>query len=135
MMLGWLSGCASDPSSTEDATPNLSGTTWRLVEFRGGDDSRMEPDDPEKFTISFGADGGVSVRLDCNRGRGTWTSASPGQLEFRALALTRAMCEDMTAHDHVVKRWEYIRSYVVRDGRLFLSLMADGGIYELEPVR
>jgi hypothetical protein len=27
-----------------------------------------------------------------------------------------------------------IRSYVTKDGHLFLSLMADGGIYEFEPV-
>jgi len=27
------------------------------------------------------------------------------------------------------------RSYVIKDGRLFLSLMADGGIYEFEPVQ
>jgi para-nitrobenzyl esterase len=33
-----------------------------------------------------------------------------------------------------VKQWGFIRSYVVRDGHLFLSLMADGGIYEFEPV-
>lgn len=33
-----------------------------------------------------------------------------------------------------MKQWGYIRSYVVKDGHLFLSLMADGGIYEFEPV-
>ena len=27
----------------------------------------------------------------------------------------------------------FIRSYIKKDGRLFLSLMADGGIYEFEP--
>jgi para-nitrobenzyl esterase len=33
-----------------------------------------------------------------------------------------------------VKQWGYLRSYVVKDGHLFLALMADGGIYEFEPV-
>jgi len=28
----------------------------------------------------------------------------------------------------------FIRSYVIKDGRLFLALMADGGIYEFEPL-
>ena len=37
-------------------------------------------------------------------------------------------------HDQIVKQWGYIRSYVIKDGHLFLSLMADGGIYEFEPV-
>ena len=37
--------------------------------------------------------------------------------------------------DQIVKQWGYIRSYVTKDGRLFLSLMADGGIDEFEPVK
>jgi para-nitrobenzyl esterase len=37
----------------------------------------------------------------------------------------------------IAKRLPYIRSYVARDGHLFLSLMADGGTYEFEfePIR
>lgn len=35
-------------------------------------------------------------------------------------------------HDRVVQDWEYVRSYVIQDGHLFLSLMADAGIYEYE---
>ena len=37
-------------------------------------------------------------------------------------------------HDPIVKQWGYLRSYVIKNGHLLLSLMADGGIYELEPV-
>ena len=37
-------------------------------------------------------------------------------------------------HDRIVKQWASIRSYVVKDGHLFLSLIADGGIYEFAPV-
>jgi len=36
--------------------------------------------------------------------------------------------------DHIVKQWGNIRSYVIKEGHLFLALMADGGIYEFEPV-
>lgn len=38
-------------------------------------------------------------------------------------------------HDQIVKQWANIRSYVIKDGHLFLSLMADGGIYEFEPIK
>jgi hypothetical protein len=34
----------------------------------------------------------------------------------------------------IVKDWNFVRSYVIKDGHLFLSLMADGGIYEFEPM-
>ena len=36
-------------------------------------------------------------------------------------------------HDQIVKQWGHIRSYVNRNGHLFLALIADGGIYEFEP--
>jgi para-nitrobenzyl esterase len=50
------------------------------------------------------------------------------------LALTRAKCPVGSLHDPIVKQWGYIRSYVIRGGHLFLALMADGGIYEFEPI-
>jgi para-nitrobenzyl esterase len=113
--------------------PGLAGTSWRLVEFRNSDDTALVPDDPSKYTIAFEVDGRVTARIDCNRGVGSWRSAAPNQLEPGPLALTRAECPPGSLYDDVVERWPFVRSYVVRDGRLFLSLMADGGIFELEP--
>ncbi len=63
-----------------------------------------------------------------------WKSTGSSQLELGPLALTRAQCPVGSLHDHLVKQWGDIRSYVVRDGHLFLALMADAGIYELEPL-
>jgi len=42
-------------------------------------------------------------------------------------------CPPGSLHDRIVKHWPYIRSYVLKDGHLHLSLMADGGIYEFVP--
>ena len=116
------------------AHSSLGGTSWQLVKFEGGDETTLTPDDPAKYTIAFGSDGRLSARIDCNRGVGTWKSSGPPELEFGPLALTRAMCPPGSLHDQIVRQWPYVRSYVTRDGHLFLSLMADGGIYELEPV-
>ena len=110
----------------------LGGSSWQLVQFRGGDDKTLTPDDKAKYTIAFNADGSLTTRIDCNRGRGTWKASGP-QLELGPLALTRAMCPPGSLHDQIVKQWPYVRSYVIKGGRLFLSLMADGGIYEFEP--
>jgi len=86
---------------------------------------------------AFGADGRVSARIDCNRGSGSWKSDGKSQIEFGPMAVTRAMCPpgSMDMHDHILKQMPHIRSYVIKDGHLFLSLMADGGTYELEPAR
>jgi para-nitrobenzyl esterase len=117
---------------TRNASTDLGGTSWQLVRFQGSDDKTLIPDDRSKYTIAFNSDGSLTVRIDCNRGRGTWKSVGPSQLQFGPLALTRAMCPPGSLHDHIVKQWEYIRSYVIRNGHLYLSLIADGGIYEFE---
>jgi heat shock protein HslJ len=118
----------------QSPAPGLGGTSWRLVRFQGSDDKTLTPDDRSKYTLQFGADGSLTARIDCNRSRGTWKSAGAGQVQFGPLALTRAMCPPGSLHDRIVKHWDFIRSYVLRNGHLFLSLMADGGIYEFEPI-
>jgi heat shock protein HslJ len=112
----------------------LQGTTWQLVKFQGGDDRTLVPDDPAKYTIEFAPGGQLTARIDCNRGRGTWKATSEGQLELGPLALTRAQCPEGSLHDQIVKQWPNIRSFLIRDGHLFLALKIDGGIYEFAPV-
>jgi heat shock protein HslJ len=112
----------------------LAGTSWQLVEFDGSADTAIIPDDRTRYTITFGGDGRVSARIDCNRGTGNWRSAGANQIIFGPLALTRAMCPPGSLHDQIVKHWTLVRSYTIKDGHLFLSLRADGGTYEFEPV-
>jgi len=119
------------PQSTARA---LGGTSWQLVKFQGSDGQTLTPDDKAKYIIAFGADGNVSVRIDCNRGRGTWRSSGPNRLEFGPLVLTRAMCPPAPLNDRVPRDWMYVRSYIFKNRHLFLSLMADAGIYEFEPI-
>ena len=147
VLIAWLLGAANctathrfaDTSASlqgtsQNAAAELGGTSWQLVKFQGGDDTTLAPDDKAKYTIAFETDGHVIVRIDCNRGRATWTSPGPNQLQLGPLAHTRAMCPPGSLHDRIVKHWVFVRSYVINQGHLFLSLMADGGIYEFEPV-
>ena len=123
---------AQTPPQT--ASLRLQGTSWQLVKFQGSDDTARTPDERAKYTIAFGADGRLSARIDCNRGQGTWKASGSTQLELGPLALTRASCPPESMHDQIVKQWSFIRGYVIKDGHLFLALMADGGIYEFEPL-
>ena len=134
LLLGSLALFACAQMQPQSAAAALGGTSWQLVRFQGGDDTTLTPDERAKYSIEFGPKGQLTTRLDCNRGRGTWTSNGPGQLQFGPLALTRAACPEGSLHDHFVKQWSFIRSYVIRDGRLFLALMADGGVYEFERI-
>src|SRR5262245_28232123 len=125
----WLlaAGCAhTAPSET------LAGTSWQLVKFQGGDDLVLRPDERSKYTLAFNADGSLNDRIDCNRARGSWKSPGKGQLELGTMAVTRAMCPPGSLHDQIVRQLPFVRSYTMKDGHLFLSLMADGGTYEFE---
>ncbi len=127
-------GCASPvPTAESTATAGLQGTSWRLVQISMSDGVTKPAIDRSRYTLGFGENGVLNVRFDCNRGRGSWTSSGPSQLEFGPLVLTRAMCPVGSLHDDLVRQWPYVRSYVVKDGRLYLSLMADGGTIEFEP--
>src|SRR5512133_3398124 len=99
-MLMILSSCAA---FAQVPVPHLGGTSWRLVKFQGSDDRTITPDDGSRYTIAFGTDGSVSVRIDCNRGRSTWKSSEVNQLEFGPLALTRAMCPSAPLNDRIPK--------------------------------
>jgi heat shock protein HslJ len=125
-----FAGRTQAPAQTKSG---LEGTAWQLVKFQGSDDTTLTPDDGSKYTIEFGKDGQLTARVDCNRGRGTWKSSGSSQLQLGPLALTRAFCPPGSLHDQIVKQWPNIRSYVIKNGRLFLALMADGGIYEYQP--
>jgi para-nitrobenzyl esterase len=127
-----IGACAQTPP--QEPPPSLAGTSWQFVRFQGGDGRLQVPDDRAKYTVAFAADGSVSVRFDCNRGRGSWKSERPGLLLFGPMAMTRAMCPPGSLHDQLVKHWFYVRSYLLKGGRLYLALMADGGIYEFEPL-
>ena len=130
--LSIAAGCAPTPKVQ---LGGIGETSWQLVKFQGGDGTVLTPDDRTKYTVAFTNDGYVRVRLDCNRGRGTWILNGPNELRFGPMALTRAMCPTGSLYDHIVKQWPFVRTYTLKGGHLFLALMADAGSYEFEPTR
>ncbi len=134
----------SDKDKTADSetgvVESLAGTKWRLLEFQSMDDSvdTIRPEDSSKFTMQLNADGAVNMMLDCNQANGTWSSqAGPdgtsGRFEFGKLATTNALCPAPRLDEQISTHTQYVRSYLLKDGKLYLSLMADGGIYVWEP--
>ena len=124
-------GPQPEPESTSTLT--LQGSSWRLVQLNFSDGTHRAAIERSRYTVGFGAEGVLNVRFDCNRGSGSWTSVAPGQLQFGELALTRALCPTGSLYDDLVRQWPQVRSYLVKDARLFLILMADGGSIEFEP--
>ena len=125
---------SGEQNPVKEPLHELAGTTWRLVKIMGMDDSVAEPEDRSFYTLEFGTNGQVSLLADCNRGTGSWTSESGPQLEFGPIAATMAMCSPGSIADRYLAEFQWVRSYVMKDGHLFLATMADGSIIEFEPV-
>jgi heat shock protein HslJ len=141
-----LAACATCPHEPTSASAApvppaaLAGTRWRLVEIQSMDDTigTTRPADRSRYTLDLGADGTATMRLDCNRATGRWSATSvadsaSGAFRMGPLAMTRAMCPPPSLDTRIARDMASVRSYLLKDGRLHLSLMADGGIYTWEP--
>lgn len=138
-----LSG--NETTSSQDANKQSSknpllGTTWRFLEFQSMDDAigTVHADDPALYTMTLKSDGTVSMRVNCNRATGSWTAepsdnATSGFFRFGPLASTRALCPPPSMDALIVTQSEFIRHYLLRGNKLYLTLMADGGIFVWEP--
>lgn len=87
----------SDGVPGNRATASLAGTSWSLV--------FITPEDPALYTLAFDTGGAMRLRADCNRGRGTWMSDGPGQLQFGPIASTRALCPPGSLHEQAGFVW------------------------------
>ncbi|MEE4153142.1 MAG: META domain-containing protein [Erythrobacter sp.] len=121
-------------TTTPDMSEPLAGTSWRLLEMQSMDDTQgtTRANNPDRYTITFSEDGTAYMKLDCNRGRSSFEAASTGtaqgSLTFGNIASTMALCPPDSLSEKLGQQLGFVRSYVMRDGRLNMSLMADGGI-------
>lgn len=133
-----VAGCQSAPLRSEHP---LSGTSWALVSIQSMDDAQGTTTitEPARYTVTFAPDGRARFLLDCNRGNGTWhaepAGSESGGLRFEVLGTTRMQCAPDSFDQKLVRDMPYVRSYLLRDGRLYLGLMADGGIYAWTPIQ
>ena len=135
-----LAGCSATAGiATNTGNPGLSGTAWQLLRINSKTEAQatITVEQPERYTLHFLADGRLALRLDCNRGNGSWqatpASGDSGQLSFGPIASTRMFCPPPSLDSKLARDLGLVRSYRLRDGHLLLSGQADGGIYEWAP--
>jgi len=128
------------PAAHSSAADKLAGTRWRLVEIQSMDDAigTTRPSDRDLYTLDLNVDGRAALRLNCNRGVGRWAAkpianGAEGSFSIGPLAMTRALCPPPSLDERIARDMDYVRSFLLKDGRFYLSLMADGGIYAWEP--
>lgn len=109
-------------------SPEIVGA-WEMVRFVGMDDSQVEIKKPKDFSLNFMANGTFTGKVDINRIQGTYKRQG-SSLSMKVETSTKAMPPPGSYHDKFLANLGYVRSMTLQNGKLFLALMADGGIME-----
>jgi heat shock protein HslJ len=117
---------ASVHSATDLAQGTLVGPVWRWWETVFNDDTHFVPEDRNKYTLTFTADGTVHVQADCNVGNGPYT-VDENQISIQILAMTQAYCGPTSLSDTFVQQLGRVSSYFTRGGELIMEFPVDSG--------
>lgn len=80
--------------STPSGSPSaLQNTTWVWQKTLVDGINAVSPNKPGVFTLTFGADGNLSGKTDCNGFFGSYTPGSDGFIKFGPLGSTMMYCE------------------------------------------
>lgn len=124
------------------AATNVSGlakTQWRLVEFQSMDDAQgsSRPEVPSRYVLRLDADGTATLWLNCNRVTGTWVARPAGKagqplsgsFGFEHFPDRIKECASPGMEESILRHAPRVRSFLLKQGRLHLSLVADSGVY------
>jgi hypothetical protein len=80
-----LGGVRLEPAAAEPLPLELVGATWRWIRLVSpGEDIAVA--EPDHYTLTFDAAGGIALRADCNRGAGVVAFPEPGAVRMGPLA-------------------------------------------------
>lgn len=105
---------------------SIVGTTWQWTEFQSGNGELVTPEAGDATTLVFGSDGMLTLTTPCITLTAPYMLDGPSGLRIDTSAIPESAkpCEQGPR-----LALEAMRSYVFQDAHLWISLMADGGIY------
>jgi heat shock protein HslJ len=120
-----------DVRSSQAQEPMLTDTVWELQQIQYNNDTLLEPESPENYTIQFFEDGTIAVQADCNFVRGTYDEAGT---DFITLGpSTLAACPPDSMDDEFRMGLADAALYFFEDGNLYMDLPADAGTMMFAP--
>lgn len=118
--------------AVEDGESDLMGQVWQLQTVRYNNDETLVIDDPARYTIEFLPDGAATLQADCNRAGGSYIQDN-SSLTIEIGRITRVACPPDSVADEFLRDLENAAIYFIRDGKLYIDLVADGGTMEFAP--
>jgi heat shock protein HslJ len=134
----------SKPKTLNKTNP-LQATHWQLLEFQSMDDQQgsTKPATPNTYELILQLNGNYLLNLPCYQASGNWSvtpgsNQQQGSISFSQFRTTHAKCsakEETSLDRSLMSQMQFIRSYTLKEDKLYLSLMADGGIYSWKKLK
>lgn len=120
---------AGTPPAEVAAQPvMLVGPVWqweRFIDVATGANT-LDVKDPENYTATFGDDGTVAMKADCNNAAGAYT-VDGAKLTVSIGPVTLAACGPDSLGETFLIDLTSAGTYTIENGQLMIDLMADGG--------
>jgi hypothetical protein len=100
-----------------------------------GDDTRIRPAAPERYTLEFLPDGTVRARADCNTAGGRYETGAERRLALDRMAVTQAACLAGSLGDAYLKGLADVTGYLFDGDNLVLTLRYDSGTMRFVPLK
>jgi len=107
-------------------TDTISGGVWMWQHTRYNNDTEAIPPDPTHYTMAFNTDGTLNIRVDCNRGGGTYSIAE-NRITIEVTHTTRAMCPPDSLDQTFLKDINAAGIHFFNEDDLYLDLIYDTG--------
>jgi len=124
------------PTATAAIAPEpgpLVGTNWQWVSFTSPLE-KVAVDQPQNYTLSFKTDGVLEIKADCNNAGAAYVLTG-NQIQIDVGPMTMVACPEGSLSSDFIQYLGFARLYFLKDGSLYMDLMADGGTMKFDPVK
>ena len=128
-----LASCGPTDNNEPAGIISLEGTSWQLVQIQAVGGFSFVPEDPTLYTLSFGSEGRLTGKSDCNKIVGAW-SQNATELSFDPFSASRSLCPFGSLHNHFFSNLNGVQALDTLDGHLLLSTHIEGVLLEFEPL-
>lgn len=111
-------------------TEDITGEHWKWHQSLYNNDQKSIPPDPSHYTVTFHADGTLSIRADCNRGGGAFSTEGK-RITIEVTHSTRAMCPPESLEQAFIKDLNAAEVFFFSDGNLYIDLKYHQGTMKL----
>jgi len=114
------------PSTSTQSTQHLTQGVWLWTRTTYSDDSVLQSQNPNAYTVAFMDDGRVAIRADCNTGSSTY-AVNGSALTIQPGAMTLVACPPGSQDTIFLRDLFQVASYVFNGPQLVLNMRVDSG--------